>query len=34
VQEDVADRMIEMIAGAAKELSLGDPRDPATTSGR
>jgi RHH-type proline utilization regulon transcriptional repressor/proline dehydrogenase/delta 1-pyrroline-5-carboxylate dehydrogenase len=30
VQEDVADRMIEMIAGAAKELSLGDPRDPAT----
>ena len=30
VQEDVADRMIEMIAGAAQELSLGDPRDPAT----
>jgi RHH-type transcriptional regulator, proline utilization regulon repressor / proline dehydrogenase / delta 1-pyrroline-5-carboxylate dehydrogenase len=30
VQEDVADRMIEMIAGAANELSLGDPRDPAT----
>src|SRR6185503_5685754 len=30
VQEDVADRMIEMIAAAAKELSLGDPRDPAT----
>jgi RHH-type proline utilization regulon transcriptional repressor/proline dehydrogenase/delta 1-pyrroline-5-carboxylate dehydrogenase len=30
VQEDVADRVIEMIAGAAKELSLGDPRDPAT----
>ncbi|MEA2979277.1 MAG: RHH-type transcriptional regulator, proline utilization regulon repressor / proline dehydrogenase [Alphaproteobacteria bacterium] len=30
VQEDVADRMIEMIAGAAKELALGDPRDPAT----
>ena len=29
VQEDVADRMIEMIAGAAKELALGDPRDPA-----
>jgi RHH-type transcriptional regulator, proline utilization regulon repressor / proline dehydrogenase / delta 1-pyrroline-5-carboxylate dehydrogenase len=27
VQEDVADRMIEMIAGAAKELRLGDPRD-------
>ena len=30
VQEDVADRMIEMIAGAARELTLGDPRDPAT----
>ena len=30
VQEDVADRMIEMIAGAARELVLGDPRDPAT----
>ncbi len=30
VQEDVADRMIEMIAGAARELKLGDPRDPAT----
>jgi RHH-type proline utilization regulon transcriptional repressor/proline dehydrogenase/delta 1-pyrroline-5-carboxylate dehydrogenase len=30
LQEDVADRMIEMIAGAAKELALGDPRDPAT----
>jgi RHH-type transcriptional regulator, proline utilization regulon repressor / proline dehydrogenase / delta 1-pyrroline-5-carboxylate dehydrogenase len=30
VQDDVADRMIEMIAGAARELSLGDPRDPAT----
>ncbi|MEX2035484.1 MAG: bifunctional proline dehydrogenase/L-glutamate gamma-semialdehyde dehydrogenase PutA, partial [Xanthobacteraceae bacterium] len=30
VQEDVADRMIAMIAGAAKELALGDPRDPAT----
>ena len=30
VQEDVADRMIEMIAGAAKELRLGDPSDPAT----
>jgi RHH-type proline utilization regulon transcriptional repressor/proline dehydrogenase/delta 1-pyrroline-5-carboxylate dehydrogenase len=27
VQEDVADRMIEMIAGAARELKLGDPRD-------
>jgi RHH-type proline utilization regulon transcriptional repressor/proline dehydrogenase/delta 1-pyrroline-5-carboxylate dehydrogenase len=30
VQDDVADRMIEMIAGAARELALGDPRDPAT----
>ena len=26
VQEDVADKMIEMIVGAAKELRLGDPR--------
>ncbi|MBV9563287.1 MAG: bifunctional proline dehydrogenase/L-glutamate gamma-semialdehyde dehydrogenase PutA [Bradyrhizobium sp.] len=30
VQDDVADRMIEMIAGAARELKLGDPRDVAT----
>ena len=30
VQEDVADRMIEMIAGAARELAIGDPRNPAT----
>jgi RHH-type proline utilization regulon transcriptional repressor/proline dehydrogenase/delta 1-pyrroline-5-carboxylate dehydrogenase len=30
VQEDVADRMIEMIAGAARELRLGDPADPST----
>jgi RHH-type proline utilization regulon transcriptional repressor/proline dehydrogenase/delta 1-pyrroline-5-carboxylate dehydrogenase len=30
VQEDVADRMVDMIAGAARELRLGDPRDPAT----
>jgi len=30
VQDDVADRMIEMIAGAASELALGDPRDIAT----
>jgi len=30
VQDDVADRMIEMIAGAARELKLGDPRDIAT----
>jgi RHH-type proline utilization regulon transcriptional repressor/proline dehydrogenase/delta 1-pyrroline-5-carboxylate dehydrogenase len=27
VQEDVADKMIEMIAGAARELAMGDPRD-------
>jgi RHH-type proline utilization regulon transcriptional repressor/proline dehydrogenase/delta 1-pyrroline-5-carboxylate dehydrogenase len=30
VQADVADRMVEMIAGAARELKLGDPRDPST----
>jgi RHH-type proline utilization regulon transcriptional repressor/proline dehydrogenase/delta 1-pyrroline-5-carboxylate dehydrogenase len=30
VQEEVADRVIDMIAGAARELALGDPRDPAT----
>jgi len=30
VQEDVADRMIEMIAGNARELKLGDPRDVST----
>ena len=30
VQDDVADRMIEMIAGAARELIVGDPGDPAT----
>jgi RHH-type proline utilization regulon transcriptional repressor/proline dehydrogenase/delta 1-pyrroline-5-carboxylate dehydrogenase len=30
VQDDVADRTIEMIAGAAHALALGDPRDPAT----
>ena len=30
VQEDVADRIVEMIAGAARQLRLGDPRDPAT----
>lgn len=27
VQEDVGDRMIEMIAGAARELKIGDPSD-------
>jgi RHH-type proline utilization regulon transcriptional repressor/proline dehydrogenase/delta 1-pyrroline-5-carboxylate dehydrogenase len=30
VQDDVADRMIEMISGAARELRIGDPTDPAT----
>jgi RHH-type proline utilization regulon transcriptional repressor/proline dehydrogenase/delta 1-pyrroline-5-carboxylate dehydrogenase len=30
VQDDVADRVIEMIAGAARELQVGDPRLPAT----
>ena len=30
VQDDVADRMIEMIAGAARELKLGDASDAAT----
>jgi RHH-type proline utilization regulon transcriptional repressor/proline dehydrogenase/delta 1-pyrroline-5-carboxylate dehydrogenase len=30
IQDDVADRMIEMISGAARELRIGDPRDLAT----
>jgi len=30
VQDDVADRMIEMIAGAARELKIGDASDPST----
>ena len=30
VQEDVADRVLDMVVGAARELSLGDPRDLAT----
>jgi RHH-type proline utilization regulon transcriptional repressor/proline dehydrogenase/delta 1-pyrroline-5-carboxylate dehydrogenase len=33
VQDDVAERMIEMIAGAARELRLGDPRDPSVQIG-
>jgi RHH-type proline utilization regulon transcriptional repressor/proline dehydrogenase/delta 1-pyrroline-5-carboxylate dehydrogenase len=33
VQDDVADRVLTMIAGAARELVLGDPRDPATQVG-
>ena len=31
VQEDVADKMIAMIAGAARELMIGDPRDTASS---
>ncbi len=30
VQDDAADRVFDMVAGAARELKLGDPRDPAT----
>ncbi len=30
VQDDVAEKIIHMLAGAAAELKLGDPRDPAT----
>ncbi|AXK81788.1 bifunctional proline dehydrogenase/L-glutamate gamma-semialdehyde dehydrogenase PutA [Pseudolabrys taiwanensis] len=30
VQEEIADKVIEMVTGAARELTLGDPRDPAT----
>ncbi|KQT64187.1 MULTISPECIES: bifunctional proline dehydrogenase/L-glutamate gamma-semialdehyde dehydrogenase PutA [unclassified Aureimonas] len=33
VQEDVAERMVQMIAGAAAELTLGDPLDIATDIG-
>ena len=33
VQDDIADRMIEMIAGAARELGVGDPRELATQVG-
>jgi RHH-type proline utilization regulon transcriptional repressor/proline dehydrogenase/delta 1-pyrroline-5-carboxylate dehydrogenase len=33
VQEDVADKMIAMIVGAARELRLGDPSDPAVQVG-
>jgi RHH-type proline utilization regulon transcriptional repressor/proline dehydrogenase/delta 1-pyrroline-5-carboxylate dehydrogenase len=29
VQDDVADRVLDMVSGAARELVLGDPRDPA-----
>ena len=30
VQADVADRIVDMVQGAARELKLGDPRDPST----
>src|SRR5207247_8329559 len=33
LQDDVADRILAMIEGAARELKLGDPRDPATDLG-
>jgi len=30
VQDDVAERILDMVEGAARELKLGDPRDPST----
>jgi RHH-type proline utilization regulon transcriptional repressor/proline dehydrogenase/delta 1-pyrroline-5-carboxylate dehydrogenase len=33
VQDDVADRVLDMVAGAARELTLGDPRDLTTQVG-
>src|ERR1700728_2544978 len=30
LQEDIAERVIDMVAGAARELRIGDPREPAT----
>jgi RHH-type proline utilization regulon transcriptional repressor/proline dehydrogenase/delta 1-pyrroline-5-carboxylate dehydrogenase len=33
LQDDVAERVLEMVVGAARELSLGDPRDTATQVG-
>lgn len=33
VQDDVADRVLAMISGAARELKLGDPRDPSVQIG-
>ncbi len=33
VQDDVAERVLTMVAGAMRELRLGDPRDPATQVG-
>lgn len=33
LQEDIADKVLEILAGAMQELQLGDPRDPATDVG-
>ncbi len=33
VQEDIADQLLELLAGAMQELRLGDPLDPATDTG-
>ena len=33
LQDDVAERVLEMVTGAARELQVGDPRDPATQVG-
>ena len=33
LQEEVADRVLEMVEGAMRELRVGDPRDPATRVG-
>ena len=30
LQDDVADRILDMLVGAARELSVGDPREPST----
>src|SRR6202035_5179725 len=30
LQEDVADRILDMVIGAARALKIGDPRDPST----
>src|SRR5437016_12988380 len=30
IQDDVADRVFDMVTGAMRELKLGDPRDPST----
>jgi RHH-type proline utilization regulon transcriptional repressor/proline dehydrogenase/delta 1-pyrroline-5-carboxylate dehydrogenase len=30
LQEDIADRVLDMLAGAVRELRLGDPREPST----